>query len=195
MDEENIEYDDERLLEIARAAIQTHTVEEALVLKKEQDEIIEDNFKTTWVVYNNAMSLRKDILKGFREIRIRMAIYNFVAFIFNPRAIEVLEPIKEMISESTLEIKDQKDILFLVKQAIIDLQHNQVVECNYNICVLLSDIYDKDKLLFDRIVQKIEKATYRIKGINVMSPTDYDEKIDELTNNIKEDIKVLGLKQ
>ena len=79
--------------------------------------------------------------------------------------------------------------------ALEKLQARRVAACNYDICELLSFLYDLDDTIYQRVVDEIERSSLRIKGINTMYDDKHDRKIDELNEKIEDKTIKLGLKK
>lgn len=185
--------EENELLEIIQESLADHTVEEALKIKKEQDDIIKESFDVTWQNYDAVSILRKEILKSLSLVRFRMIFLRVLTTIINYNALGELDYLSERLRNSTMEIKDQKKLLDLIKSTIVTLQNNDIVECNYNLCELLSNIYDKDQLLFNTLVREIEISSAAIKGINITYPDSPETDLNELDNNINNGLLKLGL--
>ena len=187
--------EENELMNIIRESLESHTVEEALKIKEEQDSVVEESFDVTWQNYNAVTTLRREILKNLSIVKFRMVFLKLLSSIVNYNALGELNYLSDRITESSLEIKEQKKLLELIHTTIVKLQSHDVIECNYDICELLSNIYDKDELLFNNLVKEMEISSAYIKGINVTYPDDSKKTLDELNKNIESSIMTLGLNQ
>ncbi len=185
--------EENELMDIIKESLESHTVEEALRIKAEQDAVIKESFDVTWQNYDSVRILRKEILKNLSIVKFRMVFLKALSAIVNYNALSELNYLSNMITESSLEIKDQRKLLELIHTTIEKLQNHSVVECNYEICNLLSNIYDKDQLLFNCIVREMEVSAALIKGINFTFPDSPQESVDKLNKDIDDGIKKLGL--
>lgn len=185
--------EENELMDIIKESLESHTVEEALKIKEEQDSVVEESFDVTWQNYNAVTTLRREILKNLSIVKFRMVFLKLLSSIVNYNALGELNYLSDRITESSLEIKEQKKLLELIHTTIVKLQSHDVIECNYDICELLSNIYDKDELLFNNLVKEMEMSSAAIKGINITYPDSPHESVDKLDKDIDDGIKKLGL--
>ena len=136
---------------------------------------------------------RKEMLKSISIIRFRFVFLKALSMIVNYRALGELDYLEGIITNSKLEIQDQKKLLDAIRDAIKRLQDRDVVECNYNICDLLAAIYDKDQVLFNTLIREMEISTAAIKGISITYNDSNNESIDKLNKDIEDGVKKLGL--
>lgn len=184
---------EEELLEVIKTSLEDHTIDEAIKIKDEEDKVVKESFDVTWENYNNVVAQRKEMLKSISIIRFRFVFLKALSMIVNYRALGELDYLEGIITNSRLEIQDQKRLLDAIRDAIKKLQEKDVIECNYNICDLLAAIYDKDQVLFNTLIREMEISTAAIKGINITYPDSPHESVDKLNKDIDDGIKKLGL--
>lgn len=185
--------EENEFIEVVRESLKDHTIEEALKIKEEQDKVIKESFDITWEHYNSVEDQRKEMLKSIATIKFRFVFLELLCNIINYNALCEISYLQDVISHSRMELKDQKKLLSIIKENIEKLQRNDIVECNYNLCELLSKIYEKDQMLFNDLIREMEISTAAIKGISITYSDSKKDAIKELNNEIDNDIKVLGL--
>lgn len=192
MDE--ITFDEEELKRLIKEELEkTQTVEEALEEKSKEEALIDESFDNAWNNYHAVATIRHEAIKNLNKAKIRVVVVNFISAIINNGVNDELDHIVRFINEATKELKNQSTIMNKINIALEKLQAHRVAACNYDICELLSYLYDKDDAIYHRVVDEIVRASIRIRGISTMYDDKHDVKIDELNEKISNMTLRLGL--
>ncbi len=192
MDE--ITFDQEELKRLIKEELEkTQTIEEALEEKNREEALINESFDNAWNNYHAVSTIRHEAIKNMNKAKIRIVVINFISAIINNGVNNELEHIISFINDATKELKEQSTIMSKINIALEKLQAHRVAACNYDICELLSYLYDKDAAIYHRVVDEIGRASTRINGINTMYDDKHDIKIDELNEKISSMTLKLGL--
>lgn len=191
-----IKIDEEELKRVIKEEMEkTQTIEDALEEREKEEALINESFDATWNNYHAVSSIRHEAIKNLYRAKIRIVVVNYISAIINNNVSCELEHIICFINEATKELKEQKVIMNKINIALEKLQARRVAACNYDICELLSFLYDLDDTIYQRVVDEIERSSLRIKGINTMYDDKHDSKIDELNEKIEDKTIKLGLKK
>ena len=141
MDEEMI--NDEELRAAIQESLRCRSIEEALIEKEEEDKLFDESFDVLWTNYHSVSDIRRNAIRNLNRAKIRMIVLNFITAIINNNASEEVFNIIEIINNGTKELKDEKELLIRINNALEKLQAHRVSACNYDLCELLSFLYDK----------------------------------------------------
>ena len=197
------EFDGEEFVEAVMQAAReylnhTTTIEDAIAGQKAQIESTRKNFKCLWEAYETVSKNRNKKQDEMTKIKIKMFITAIIvslldAFVKEDMYVQVME-VHNGVSKSIDDIKREKELLRVIKEAIQELEKYQAIDCNYDLSLLLSLIYDKNNLIYGIIKEDIESLSVRIKGINFSSNTNKREELKSINEEIDEKVKLLGLK-
>ena len=193
MDEENFDY--EELREFVKQEMEkTYTVSEALKEREEEENLVKESFDALWQNYNAVEEIRHEALKNLRGVKYRIILSNLLWLLIRYDVKEEVDLVVELMSKASNEIKDQKEMLTTIKNPILKLQAHMAYNCNYELAILLSNIYDKNVVIYDGVCKEMSAAASRIRGFGTQTP-DYESKKKELDLKIDESMLKLGLKQ
>ncbi len=197
------EFDGEEFVEAVMQAAReylnhTTTIEDAIAGQKAQIESVKNNFKCLWEAYETVSKNRNKKQDEMTKIKIKMFITAIIvslldAFVKEDMYVQVME-VHNGVSKSIDDIKREKELLRVIKEAIQELEKYQAIDCNYDLSLLLSLIHDKNNLIYGIIKEDIESLSVRIKGINFSSNTNKREELDSINEEIDKKVKLLGLK-
>lgn len=172
----------------------TYTIEEALKEREDEEKLVKDSFDSLWKNYNAVEKIRHDAIKNMREVKYKIILSNLLWLLIRYDVQEEINIVIDLMSKATNEIKDQKEILKIIKETIQKLQAHMAYTCNYDLAMLLSYIYDKNVLIYDEVSKEMNASASRIRGFGTQTP-DYSDKKQELDEKINDSIIKLGLKK
>ncbi len=194
MEEENFDFNS--LMEFVKSEIEkTYTVEEAVKEKKREDDIIRDNFKVLWENYKSVNDIRKDSIKNLTSAKYRLLLSNLLIIIIRSDAKIEIDKLISLVDCSTKELKDEKELLIIIRNAIKELESILANGCNYELCDLLSNLYDKNMCIYNNVTSAIQASATRLRGINTQTPEKYIREKEELDKKINDSVIKLGLKK
>ena len=177
--------------------IKTQSVEGTIEIRKEEYEKIKDSFNKLWALYNKTSKLRNSEQKQFELVRIRMHLYSILISMLYPfyrsDAYSDVVSFGKDISLSINDLKLEKELLLNIKSAIHELEKYSAVDCNYDIALLLSLIYDKNILMAKVLNEDLKSLSIRLKGIDYASNSGKREELNIVNENIKNKVEELKL--
>ena len=193
MDEENFDMR-ELFKEVISQMEQIENINEVLKARDIEIEAIKDSFKETWDNYLSVRDSRTSFLKKLLFLRIKTFFTFFIGALLNNEKGLIVDDLIKKIKTSSIKIKNQKELLKLIKDAIETLEFRMVADCNYNINSLLQLLLDQDITILELVAEDIKRTEIKFQRINVQSSNKYEDKLDKIEEKIDVYVKTLGLK-
>ena len=166
-------------------ALQAHSVEEAM---------IKDSFNNVWNNYNLVSDNRKKALKALFILRLQLFFSFFIRSIINNDIGLEVDSLIDKIKASSLKIKNQKELLILIKKALKKLESKLIYDCNYDINELLELLYIEDFIIIKIVSEEINRFETRMNRIAIYPSQRYNDDLNKIEEQIDEYAKSLGLK-
>ena len=166
-------------------ALQAHSVEEAM---------IKDSFNNVWNNYNLVSDNRKKALKALFILRLQLFFSLFIRSIINNDIGLEVDSLIDKIKASSLKIKNQKELLILIKKALKKLESKLIYDCNYDINELLELLYIEDFIIIKIVSEEINRFETRMNRIAIYPSQRYNDDLNKIEEQIDEYAKSLGLK-
>ena len=170
----------------------TYTIEDALKAKEDEDKKIAESFDTTWNNYHVVSDRRSEAIKALNNAKIRIVVLNFISSFISSDVSNELNNLIKSIRNATKELKEEKELLYKIDIALEKLQAHNVNSCNYDLCELLSYLYDKYNAIYNKVVDEFNASSLRLRGINT-TQIDNDMSLEEVNDKINSCILTLGL--
>ena len=193
MDEENFDMR-ELFKEVIAQMEEIENINEVLKVRDTEIEAIKDSFKETWDNYLSIRDSRTSYLKKLLFLRIKTFLSFFIESLLNNEKGLIVDDLIKKIKTSSIKIKNQKELLKLIKDALEALEFRMVADCNYNINSLLQLLLDQDETIFKLVAEDIKRVETKFQRINVQSSNKYEDKLDKIEEKIDVYVKTLGLK-
>lgn len=172
----------------------SYSIEEALKEKENENKLINDSFESLWESYNAVNTVRVEEIKKMTTFKYKIILRNLLLMMVRDDTyFQIVEFIK-LLDEATLELKDEKKLLLLIKEAIQKLQSQKVCNCNYDLSILLSLLFDKNIAIFKDNRNEAHACASRINGISTQSTTKYKDEKEILDKEIDKLVLKLGIK-
>ena len=196
------EFDMKELADLIRSEIEkTYTIEEAIKEKQDENKLIKDSFDSLWNEYNTANSVRKEEIKNltlfkyrYLIIKQRYLIRNFLLMVIRNDAYYQISDLMKIVDSSNTELKNEKEFLILVRDTIKKLQLNNASNCNYDLSLLLSYLFEKYVLIYNYTSGEILACNSRLNGISTQGSSKYVDEKKELDDKINDIVLKLELK-
>ena len=191
---ENI--DEETLRQMIRNEIlRQPTVEEAISEKQRQNDIITKNFTQCYLVLNETDSYRRRMLFTLKYSLLQLNLAKGFSSVLGNGSKEYIEYIIRRTLETKDKIEEDNNLIKNIKYALAKLYVSETTECNYEITLLISAIFDKTNMLISELNEDMQRCNNAIRGITYYGNKDNLEHNDNLNNKINESILKLGLKK
>ena len=106
---------------------------------------------------------------------------------------EVVDEVYNVLDTNQKELIELRKLLSIVGKASRKLKRNDTSACNFQINNLLSLIYEKEMILYNRIVQCVDMSRLSTRGITYVVANKNQEALDETNEQIAASVKALGL--
>ena len=198
MDEENINMDEIRQM-ILNYMQQTSNVESVLNDAKEEYDKSKNSFKLLWEGYDTVATSRNKEVLVLRKAALKIYFASLLTGIFSmfnrSDAYIEMNKLYDSICKSIDDLKDEKELLLIIKNTIKELEKYNAYECNYDISLLLALINDKHSLMYDITTEDIKSLSIRMRGISYMTDNNNREELKNINENIDYKVKELKLKK
>ena len=193
MDEEK-ELSESELKELVLDMLNKNTtIEDAIAQKKEDDLLLKKSF---WFCNKTCRAVnlyRKRALIVLEFASIRLHLIKLYSMILNPNVTEILADTINKVEEICDKYIEEKKLLNSIKKALSILKKHEVIECNYDILILLSAINDLNEKLMLALNDYMESNTMAINGIRYYGNKTYNDDIIALEAEINARCMRLGL--
>jgi len=175
----------------------TKTVDEAITSRKEEIADIKENFKALWKAYGIVSKSRNQESQMFKETKIRLYLYSMLVKLlsafYRKGTYDEIMGVHDSISLSLKELKQEKELLNIIKNAIKELEKYQATDCNYDMSLLLSLINEKNALMYSVLKEDVDSLRIRMKGFDYSSNTNYREDLKDIDASINNKVNELKL--
>ena len=194
------EFDYELFRELVKQYMnQTPNVEDVLNEKKEEISAAKKSFELLWEGYNSVSDERKNEIAILRKASARIYLYSFVVYIFSKfnrsDAVGEMDKLLDSLLASIKDLKDEKELLLMIKNTIQELEKYNAPECNYDLSLLLALINEKHGLMYDITTEDINSLAVRMKGISYMTDNNKREDLKNVNENIEYKVNELKLRK
>ena len=172
-----------------------YTVEEAIKEKQSEIDVIKEGFKVIWDNYKSVSDIRKDSIKNLTSAKYKLLLSNLLIILLRSDAKIEIDKLINLIEKNTKELKDEKELLILIRDTIKRLELILANNCNYELCDLLSNLYDKNMCIYNDVLESIKASAIRLRGISTQTPEKYKVQKEELDKKIDVNLLKLGLKK
>ena len=194
MNEENINY--EELAELVKMEMmKSHNVKDVIADKEEENKLVKNSFSNLWQLYNAVDEERVKSIKEYNKVIVKILVKNFLVMVIRNDVYFEIEDLVKFIKVNIRNLKDEKELLIMIKDAIRELERLLAVDCNLDLAVLLASIHNKNIAINESVFANVISCLSRTRGIRTQIPAKYDEKIEECNYRIDELIVKLGLKK
>ena len=194
------EFDYELFRELVKQYMnQTPNVEDVLNEKKEEISAAKKSFELLWEGYNSVSDERKNEIAILRKASARIYLYSFVVYIFSKfnrsDAVGEMDKLLDSLLASIKDLKDEKELLLMIKNTIQELEKYNAPECNYDLSLLLALINEKHGLMYDITTEDINSLAVRMNGISYMTDNNKREDLKNVNENIEYKVNELKLRK
>lgn len=171
----------------------TPSIEEALERKKQEEALFKESFDSTFEVLGGTYTYRRNAISMLRMSKLRLHIARHLAILFNTGYDEYLGDCINKTNDLQKLIQKDDKLLDNLNQALTILYQNDVVICNYDICLVLACLCEKTDALVKEFEEYLETWTNRMNGFSYIGNKDYMQVVDEMDKVIEEKALKLGL--
>lgn len=191
----NEEFDIDELRSIIQNELnREYTIDEAIKEREEENKTIKESFDALWKGYDSVSELRKEAIKNFKIVKIKMILSNILVLLIKYDIRDEVFNMVHIINKSESEIRDNDELLKNIKTSINKLQSLLVYNCNYDLANLLSDMYDRISIIYEEVCSEMNCTAARIRGFQTQGKS-FDESKKEIDDRIEEYVLKLGLKR
>ena len=171
------------------------TIQELIEVKKKEDLMMKLSFKAVNAMYNDVSYGRKKIINHLNRTKLTIQLSKALSYLLFPRNLEAVKGIEEKVDSTKTSIQEKKELLKSIRQALKDLEKNEVGIGIIPISMLLEAIFERDKLLMEKLSTDVSAIHLANKGISFYGTNKNQEALEEVESRINSSAMHLGLKQ
>ena len=162
----------------------TPSIIEAINEAQVNNEIEKKSFVISFNAYTQVNKYVNLLLKEFYITKLLLKLVRFNLVLVNSRKISYADESLNKVNDLICEFNKNKELLNRTKKALDLLEYNKTSVCNYEICLLLLQIYNKLNLLLDEFNDYLHTIKNEMQCITYISNSDYAQDLENLNESI-----------